>query len=109
MTLTDAAYLRSELGEVDRGDLDVRHARLGSVGAVAIEVLRERKASLVADPLAVTVQGIATVNTAENVKAIERQITTLEDAAVPRMRVHDPRTPAASANALTWPSCQLVT
>ncbi|MFI8836331.1 hypothetical protein ACIGPN_35925 [Streptomyces afghaniensis] len=84
MTLTDAeyAYLRSELGEVDRGDLDVRHARLGSVGAVAVAVLRERKASLVADPLAVTVQGIATVNTEENVKAIERQIATLEDAAV---------------------------
>ncbi|WP_327407434.1 hypothetical protein OG194_25505 [Streptomyces sp. NBC_01288] len=79
MTLTDAeyAYLRSELGETDRSDLDVRHMRLGSVEAVAVEVLRERRAALVVDPLAVTVQGVATVNTAENVKAIERQIAGL--------------------------------
>ena len=82
MSLTDAeyAYLRSELGEADRTDLDARHQRLGSVQAVAVEVLRERKAALVSDPLAVTVQGVATVNNAENVKALERQITALEDA-----------------------------
>ena len=82
MTLTDAeyAYLRSELGETDRGDLDVRYMRLGSVEAVAVEVLRERRAALVADPLAITVQGVATVNTAENVKALERQIAALDDA-----------------------------
>ncbi|MGW3400106.1 hypothetical protein [Streptomyces zhihengii] len=51
--------------------------RLGSVEAVAVEVLRERRAALVADPLAVTIQEVATVNTAENVKAIERQIAGL--------------------------------
>ncbi|WP_328436565.1 hypothetical protein OHA71_03780 [Streptomyces sp. NBC_00444] len=81
MSLTDAeyAYLRSELGETDRTDLDTRLQRLGSLQAVAVEVLRERKAALVADPLAVTVQGVATVNNAENVKAIERQIAALED------------------------------
>ncbi|WP_192342147.1 hypothetical protein [Streptomyces sp. VITNK9] len=77
--LTDAkyAYLRSELGEADRDDLDRRHQRLGSLQAVALEVLRERRAALVADPLAVTVQGVATVNSAENVRAIERQIAIL--------------------------------
>jgi hypothetical protein len=81
MTLTDAeyAYLRSELGEVDRADLDTRYRRLGSLQAVAIEILRERKANLVSDPLAVTVQGIATVNNAENVRALERQIAALKD------------------------------
>ncbi|WP_438491816.1 hypothetical protein [Streptomyces asiaticus] len=82
MSLTDAeyAYLRSELGEADRTDLDARFQRLdGSLQAVAIEVLRERKAALVSDPLAVTLQGIATVNNAENVKALERQISALED------------------------------
>ncbi|MDH2389370.1 hypothetical protein QCN29_11310 [Streptomyces sp. HNM0663] len=81
MTLTDAeyAYLRSELGEADRTDLDARYQRLGSVQAVAAEVLRERKAALVSDPLAVTVQGVATVNNAENVRALERQIAALED------------------------------
>ena len=79
MTLTDAeyAYLRSELGDTDRTDLDARHQRLGSLQAVAAEVLRERKAALVADPLAVTVQGVATVSNAENVKALERQIAAL--------------------------------
>ncbi|MGW7237018.1 hypothetical protein [Streptomyces sp. NPDC054804] len=79
MSLTDAeyAYLRSELGEADRTDLDTRYQRLDSLQAVAIEVLRERKATLVSDPLAVTVQGIATVNNAENVRALERQIASL--------------------------------
>ncbi|MGC9540014.1 hypothetical protein [Streptomyces sp. UG1] len=81
MSLTEAdyAYLRSELGEADRADLGTRYQRLGSLQAVAVEVLRERKAALVSDPLAVTVQGIATVNNAENVRALERQITALEE------------------------------
>ncbi|MER5223826.1 hypothetical protein [Streptomyces flaveus] len=81
MKLTDAeyAYLRSELGDVDRANLDGRHQRLGSARAVAAEVLRERRAALVADPLAVSVQGIATVNNAENVRALERQITALQN------------------------------
>ncbi|GGL03164.1 hypothetical protein [Streptomyces flaveus] len=80
MSLTDAeyAYLRSQIGEVERSDLNARHQRLGSVNAVAIEILRERKAALVSDPLTITVQGVATVNNAENVKALERQITDLE-------------------------------
>ncbi|MFI1563887.1 hypothetical protein ACH4ZX_12640 [Streptomyces sp. NPDC020490] len=81
MSLTDAeyAYLRSELGDTDRADIETRYQRLGSLQAVAIEVLRQRKAALVSDPLAVTVQGIATVNNAENVRALERQIAALED------------------------------
>ncbi|MFI1884703.1 hypothetical protein [Streptomyces jumonjinensis] len=66
MILTDAeyAYLRSELGDADRPDLDAHYQRLGSLQAVAVEVLRERRAALVSDPLAVTVQGVATVNNA---------------------------------------------
>ncbi|MFI1733977.1 hypothetical protein ACH40E_33145 [Streptomyces acidicola] len=81
MSLTDAeyAYLRSELGDADRTDLEARHLRLSSLQAVAVEVLRERKATLVSDPLNVTVQGVATVNNAENVKALERQIATIEE------------------------------
>lgn len=82
MSLADAeyAYLRSELGEADRADLEARYQRLGSLHAVAVEVLRERKAALVSDPLSITVQGVATVNNAENVKALERQIGDLEAA-----------------------------
>ncbi|MGR3937027.1 hypothetical protein [Streptomyces sp. BRA346] len=79
MSLNDAeySYLRSELGEADRTDLDARYQRLGSLQAVAVEVLRERRAALVSDPLAITLQGVATVNNAENVKALERQIQDL--------------------------------
>ncbi|MFB7247755.1 hypothetical protein CW362_38770 [Streptomyces populi] len=80
--LSDAeyAYLRSELGDIVRGDLDVRYQRLGTVEAVAVEVLRERKAALIADPLTVTVQEVATVNNTENVRALERQLALLEQA-----------------------------
>ena len=83
MNLTEAeyAYLRSELGDADRADLEIRYRRLGSLRAVAVEVLRERKAALLSDPLDVTVQGIATVNMAENLKALERQIADLADSA----------------------------
>ncbi|CAM5466849.1 hypothetical protein [Streptomyces aurantiogriseus] len=84
MSLTDAeyAYLHSELGEAERSDLEARYQRLGSLRAVAMEVLRERRAALVADPLSVSVQGIATMSNAENVRAIERQIATLREADV---------------------------
>ncbi|MGW2886436.1 hypothetical protein ACWDDN_13965 [Streptomyces griseoruber] len=92
MSLSDAeyAYLRSELGETDRDDLDARYQRLGSLQAVAVEILRERKATLVSDPLAVTVQGIATVNNAENVKALERQIAALQDTCIDTSYVQGP-------------------
>ncbi|MBC9717844.1 hypothetical protein H9Y04_35465 [Streptomyces sp. TRM66268-LWL] len=82
MTLTadDYAYLTSELGPVPRSELEVRHGRLGSLTAVAIEVLRERRAMLIADPLTVTVQGVATVSNVENVRALERQLVSLEQA-----------------------------
>ncbi|MFC9398542.1 hypothetical protein ACFTWS_36120 [Streptomyces sp. NPDC057027] len=84
MTLTDTeyAYLRSELGDADRSDLDARYQRLGTLQAVAVEVLRERRATLVSDPLAVTVQGVATVSNTEKVRALERQIAGLLAAAV---------------------------
>ncbi|MGW0477526.1 hypothetical protein [Streptomyces coeruleorubidus] len=77
MTLADSenAYLRSELGEADRTDLGGRYLRHGR----GRQVLRERKTALAADPLAVTVQGVPTVNHAENAKAIERQIASIED------------------------------
>lgn len=83
VSLTDAeyAYLRSELGEANRVDLDARYHRLGSLQAAAVEVLPERRAALVSDPLAVAVQGVATVNNAENVRALERQIADLNAAA----------------------------
>ncbi|NJQ04097.1 hypothetical protein [Streptomyces lonarensis] len=91
--LTDAeyAYLCSELGEADRADLDRRHQRLGSFQAVALEVLQDRRAALLSDPLTVTVQGVATVNSAENVRALERQI---EGMTASSMREEESSTPA---------------
>ncbi|MFE1148959.1 hypothetical protein ACFW42_17830 [Streptomyces albidoflavus] len=83
MSLADAeyAYLHSELVEADRVDLDARCQRLGSLQAVAIEVLRERRPAIVSGPLAITVQRVATVNNAENIRALERQIADLNAAA----------------------------
>ncbi|MFD9796785.1 hypothetical protein ACFWXK_38210 [Streptomyces sp. NPDC059070] len=74
LTEPDLAYLRAQLGTVDQADAETRLRRLGDVRMVAVEILRERRATLVADPLTVTVQGVATVNNAENVRALERQI-----------------------------------
>ncbi|MET8442721.1 hypothetical protein ABZV28_17640 [Streptomyces sp. NPDC004981] len=81
MTLTDAdqAYLTSELGAADRTDLETRYAHLGSLPAVVMEILRERKAALIAAPLTVTAQGVAMVSSTENVKVIKRQIVAMRD------------------------------
>uniref|UniRef100_A0AAU2V7U8 Uncharacterized protein n=1 Tax=Streptomyces sp. NBC_00003 TaxID=2903608 RepID=A0AAU2V7U8_9ACTN len=76
----DLAYLRAQLGAVDEADAETRLRRLGDVRLVAVEILRERRATLVADPLTVTVQGVATVNNAENVRALERQIADISAA-----------------------------
>lgn len=67
----------------DTADLDVRYARLHSVRAVALEVLRERRAGLLGQPLKVSVSGVVSVDNSANLTAIERQITELEDASVP--------------------------
>lgn len=78
--LTDAqkAWLRSEVGAtVTDEDLQGRFDRLASVRDVAIEVLRERRAELLDSPLSVSVAGVASVNYAENIRALERRISAL--------------------------------
>jgi hypothetical protein len=73
------AWLIGQLGTAtDLTDLEVRYARLGTARAVAIEVLEERKAALIAQPANVSVSSVVSVSTAENIKAIERQIARLE-------------------------------
>lgn len=74
------AWLIAELGRsTDVVELEQRYARLTSARAVALEVLRERKAALVHDqPASVNVSSVVSVAYAENIKAIERQIATLE-------------------------------
>lgn len=73
------AWLLAQLGAAtDLTDLEARYSRLGSARAVAIEVLYERKAALIQQPSTVNVSGVVGVGFAENIKALERQITLLE-------------------------------
>ncbi|WP_282795775.1 hypothetical protein [Streptomyces sp. CC224B] len=75
-------WLLAALGPAtDTTDLDQRYARLHSLRAVALEVLRERRAALLAQPLKVALSGVVSVDTSGNVTALERQIAELEDPA----------------------------
>ncbi|MFI9781157.1 hypothetical protein ACIHCV_42200 [Streptomyces sp. NPDC051956] len=69
------SWLLAQLGpDTDPADLERRFFRLRSVRAVAQEVLGERRAKLLADPLKVTVDGVVTRDLQENLRGIERQI-----------------------------------
>jgi len=57
--------------------------RLGTARAVALEILRERLAALRAQPASINVTGAVALNTAENIKAYERQIASLENGEPP--------------------------
>ncbi|MEU0837201.1 hypothetical protein [Streptomyces sp. NPDC005969] len=73
------AWLTSQLGtDTDLADLEQRYTRLGTARAVALEVVRERLAALLAAPGTVSVSGVVSVNFSANIAAYERQITTLE-------------------------------
>ena len=71
-------WLRDELGDTpDDAALQGRFDTLGSIRDVAIAVLRGRRSALLAKPLSANVSGIASVNYAENVKALDRRIDAL--------------------------------
>jgi len=73
------AWLLGQLGKTtDVTDLTARYTRLGTARAVALEVLRERLAELIAQPTAVTVTNVVAVNFTANLAATERQIARLE-------------------------------
>ncbi|MFD7980189.1 hypothetical protein [Streptomyces sp. NPDC059071] len=74
------AWLISQLGtSTDLADLGTRYTRLGTARAVALEVLRERLATLIHDqPSTLAVTGVVSLSYAENIRAIERQIAQLE-------------------------------
>jgi hypothetical protein len=75
---TQLAWLHSEVGtRLTDEQLQERYDRLGSVRDVALEALRERRTELIDSPLDVSVVGVASVNNAENVKAIERRLSAL--------------------------------
>jgi hypothetical protein len=73
------AWLLAQLGpSTDTIDLANRYMRLGTARAVALEVLRERLAALLASPATVNVNSVVAIGTAENIKGYERQIAALE-------------------------------
>ncbi|MGV9272311.1 hypothetical protein [Streptomyces griseosporeus] len=78
------SWLLAQLGpDTDPADLERRFFRLRSVRAVALEVLGERRAKLLADPLKVTVDGVVTMDLQENLRGIERQIEQVRQAPAP--------------------------
>jgi hypothetical protein len=84
MDIAVRAWLLAQLGPTtDTADLDARYARLSSARAVANEVLAERRAKLLADPLRMTVDGVVTIDQSNNLAGLERQITALVDLVAP--------------------------
>ncbi|MGG2460597.1 hypothetical protein ACO0M4_12400 [Streptomyces sp. RGM 3693] len=84
-------WLQAQLGPgIDAEDLATRYERLRSAKAVALEVLHERVAALVAEPLKVTVNGVATIDNSANVAALERQLAQLNAASAPDEAPADP-------------------
>ncbi|MFH8772050.1 hypothetical protein [Streptomyces sp. NPDC017958] len=78
------AWLLAQLGpSTDQTDLQARYARLGTARSVALEVLYERRAKLLAEPLQLTVNGVATLDQSANLSGLERQIASVEDATAP--------------------------
>ncbi|MFF4409805.1 hypothetical protein [Streptomyces sp. NPDC001404] len=84
MDETIRRWLLATLGPAtDTTDLASRYTRLQSARAVALEVLRERLAALLAQPLKVTVSGVVSIDNSGNAAALERAITDLEDPTTP--------------------------
>ncbi|MER6844847.1 hypothetical protein [Streptomyces platensis] len=73
------SWLLSQLGsDTNLADLNTRYTRLGRARAVAIEILNQRKADLIAQPSVIGVSSVVNINTTGNIAALERQIALLE-------------------------------
>ncbi|MGW3121379.1 hypothetical protein ACWDBW_30220 [Streptomyces sp. NPDC001107] len=95
------SWLLAQLGpDTDPVDLERRFFRLRSARAVALEVLGERRAKLLADPLKVSVDNVVTMDLQENLRGIERQIEQVRQAPAP----DEPSDvdEAGAALAVTW-------
>ncbi|MFD5888230.1 hypothetical protein ACFWHQ_19915 [Streptomyces sp. NPDC060334] len=78
------AWLLAQLGPTtDQTDLTARYARLASAREVAREVLSERRANLLAEPLRMTVDGVVTIDQSNNLQGLERQLAALTDTSAP--------------------------
>ncbi|MFD8978692.1 hypothetical protein [Streptomyces sp. NPDC059564] len=77
-------WLAAQLGpDTDPANLAQRYDRLGSARAVADEVLHERIAALLSEPLRISVNGVATIDHSANVAALERRLTQLNTQMAP--------------------------
>ncbi|MFJ1782520.1 hypothetical protein ACIOKA_38075 [Streptomyces anulatus] len=77
-------WLLSQVGRsTDLTDLNARYTRLGTGRAVAIEVINERLADLLASPGAVAVTGVVSINVSANIAAYERKLAALESGQPP--------------------------
>lgn len=95
------SWLLAQLGsDTDPADLERHFFRLRSVRAVALDVLGERRAKLLADPLKVTVDGVVTLDLQENLRGIERQIEQVRQAPAPDHP--DGEEEDETAMAVTW-------
>ncbi|MEU7017247.1 hypothetical protein [Streptomyces sp. NPDC046385] len=94
------AWLRAQLGRTtDEQDLTARYARLGRARFVVSEVLAERRAALLAEPLRMTVDGVVTIDQSQNLAGLERQLASLADLLAP----DDPAIGEASVDLVTAP------
>ncbi|MDQ0990740.1 hypothetical protein [Streptomyces sp. V3I7] len=97
------SWLLAQLGpDTDPADLERRYFRLRSVRAVALEVLGERRAKLLADPLKVSVDGVVTMDLQENLRGIERQIDQAGRAPAPDDPVEEETEGAGEMVQVTW-------
>ncbi|MFD8298748.1 hypothetical protein ACFV13_21260 [Streptomyces bauhiniae] len=97
------SWLLAQLGpDSDPAELERRYFRLRSVRAVALEVLGERRAKLLADPLKVTVDGVVTMDLQENLRGIERQIEQVRQSLAPDEPDGDPEDDGDPLVQVTW-------
>lgn len=88
------AWLLAQLGTTtDPADLATRYERLGTAKAVAVEVLSERRAKLLAEPMHLVVNGVVTLDTSNNLTGLERQIASIQTATAPDEAAADDGTP----------------
>ncbi|MFE2149082.1 hypothetical protein ACFXAO_03475 [Streptomyces lavendulae] len=84
MTSEVLRWLMAQLGpDSDPADLEQRYERLHSARAVAQEVLQERIAALLAEPLRVSINGIATIDQTSNLAAFERRLAQVTTQSAP--------------------------
>ncbi|WP_053686957.1 hypothetical protein [Streptomyces sp. IGB124] len=78
------AWLLAQLGPTtDQTDLTARYTRLASAREVAREVLSERRANLLAEPLRMVVDGVVTIDQSNNLQGLERQLAALTETSAP--------------------------